>query len=110
MNAKTHANILKGMLVVAIIGILLIVFQLGIITTETQIQFFCDSLEFFFALWLLSLFILPVRCNHLECNGRMRPRLIKESKYERRLLYKCDNCADVYDTNITIGLGEPGQW
>lgn len=110
MNAKMHANISKGMIAVAIIGGVFFLCKFGEIMTETELQSLCDSLVFFIALWFMFLLFTPVRCNKPGCNGRMRRNWVEESGYQYRLQYLCGKCGDAYDSNITIGLGEPGQW
>lgn len=111
MNAKTHTNICKGMIAVTIIGGVFILCKLGRIMTETELQSLCSSLVFFIALWFMFLSFAPVRCNKPGCNGRMRRNWVEEPDYHQyRLQYLCDKCGDVYDSNITFGLGEPGQY
>lgn len=102
MNARTHANILKSIIVAAIIAGILLLCILVPITTKTELQIFCGSFVVFFVLWFMVLFFLPARCNNHECSGRMRPRIGPDP--HSRLQYKCDVCEEVYeDMEITFG-------
>jgi hypothetical protein len=106
MKARTHANTLKVMIAVGIIGVFLSVCLLGGISTAAELQFLCGSLEVFVVLWLLVLLLLPVRCAQPECQGRMRRRIGPAPDYP--LQYQCDRCGAIYeDPEISFGPGEP---
>lgn len=106
MHAKTHANILKGIIVAAIVGGILLLCILVPITTETELQILCGSLVVFVVLWFMVLFLLPARCNNHECTGRMRPRIGPDP--ESSLQYRCDVCNEVYeDAEISFGPDQP---
>jgi NADH:ubiquinone oxidoreductase subunit 4 (subunit M) len=105
MNAKTHATILKAIIVIEIIGGILFVTWMCV--TGTALNTFCGSFVALAFLWLIVLFLMPVRCHKPGCQGRMKRNWIKEPNYQSRLQYECENCGEIFDTNITIDLGEP---
>ena len=51
-------------------------------------------------LWFGLLYWVPVRCETLTCNGRMRRSLQRVSFFKQKVTYECSECRHIREAEI----------
>lgn len=89
MSAEKHATVLKAIAVVAILSGFVIFIVTG---GQPTVSMFFVSFALFALLWIMVLYLAPVRCHKPGCNGWMRRTWVKAPNSESRLRYVCAIC------------------
>lgn len=115
MSPQTHEWVLDALSKVAVLVMLLAVMQgcTGVSSDATVLELFCGSFIGFFALGLMVVYLLPVRCSQAGCSERMQPGWHREKAQHQlqwRLFYRCNTCDEVYISNVTFSVGLGQSW